>query len=90
MQTGVVESNLVKLNEVFNLPYISDLISQKLTDTEKSILSDVNVAFYQREYERLHNKLQDAYQSSSLPEAPSANADLDNLLIRLRTKSYKL
>ncbi|MDZ8094363.1 MAG: nucleotidyltransferase domain-containing protein [Nostoc sp. DedQUE05] len=90
MQTGVVESNLVKLNEVFNLPYISDLISQKLTDTEKSIWSGINVAFYQREYERLHNKLQDAYQSSSLPEAPSANADLDNLLIRLRTKSYNL
>jgi uncharacterized protein len=90
MQTGIVESNLIKLNEVFNLPYISDLIAQKLVSTEKSILSDINVAFHQREYERLCNKLQEAYQSSPLPETASANAALDNLLIRLRAKSYKL
>lgn len=90
MQTGVVESNLIKLNEVFNSPYISDLIAQKLAGTEKSILSDINVAFHQREYERLRNKLQEAYQYSSLPETPSANAALDNLLIRLRARSYEL
>ncbi|MEH2280174.1 MAG: nucleotidyltransferase domain-containing protein [Nostoc sp.] len=93
MQTGVVESNLIKLNEVFNLPYIPDLIAQKLTGTERSILSDIsdiNVDFHQREYESLHNNLQEAYQSSPLPEAPSANAALDNLLIRLRARSYEL
>lgn len=90
MQTGVVESNLIKLNEIFDLPYISDLIAQKLAGTEKSVLPNINVAFYQREYERLRNKLQEAYQSSPLPETPSANADLDNLLIRLRAMSYKL
>ncbi|MHC5769024.1 MAG: nucleotidyltransferase domain-containing protein [Nostoc sp.] len=90
MQTGIVESNLIELNEVFNLPYISDLIAQKLAGTEKSVLSDINVAFHQREYERLCNKLQEEYQSSPLPETPSANAALDNLLIRLRVRSYKL
>ncbi|MHC5744678.1 MAG: nucleotidyltransferase domain-containing protein, partial [Nostoc sp.] len=90
MQTGVIESNLIKLNEVFNLPYISDLIAQKLAGTEKSISSDINVVFHQKEYERLRNKLQEAYQSSPLPETPSAYADLDNLLIRLRARSYKI
>ncbi|MFN6485073.1 MULTISPECIES: DNA polymerase beta superfamily protein [unclassified Nostoc] len=90
MQTGIIEANLIKLNEVFNLPYIPDLIAQKLAGTEKSVLSDINITFHQREYERLRNKLQEAYQSSPLPEAPSANLALHNLLVRLRTRSYKL
>ena len=90
MQTGVLEANLIKLNEVFHLPYISDLIAQKLAGTEKSILSDTNVAFHQMEYERLRNKLQEVYECSPLPEVPSANADLHNLLIRLRMRGYEL
>ncbi len=89
METGIVEANLIKLNEVFHLPYIHDLIAQKLAGTERYILSDINVAFHQREYERLRNKLQEAYESSSLPEVPSANAALHNLLVRLRTRSYE-
>ncbi|MEH2372165.1 nucleotidyltransferase domain-containing protein [Nostoc sp.] len=89
MQTGIVEANLIKLNKVFDLPYIHDLIAQKLAGTERSILSNINVAFHQREYERLRNKLQEAYESSSLPEVPSANAALHNLLVRLRTRSYE-
>ena len=90
MQTGVVEANLIKLNEVFNLPYIPDLIAQKLAGTERSILSDINVAFHQTEYQRLCNKLQEAYESSTLPEVPSAKVALHNLLVRLRAKSYEL
>lgn len=90
MQTGIIEANLIKLNEVFNLPYIPDLIAQKLAGTERSILSDINVDFHQREYERLRNKLQEAYQSSPLPEAPSANMALHNFLVRLRVGNYKL
>jgi hypothetical protein len=46
MQTGEVEANLVNLNKVFNLPYIDDLISQKLTGLEKSVLSNNDVAFH--------------------------------------------
>ncbi|MBN3885408.1 MAG: nucleotidyltransferase domain-containing protein [Nostoc sp.] len=90
MQAGVVEANLIKLNEVFNLPYIHDLIAQKLASTERSILSDINVDFHQREYERLRNKLQEAYESSPLPEVPSSNVALHNLLVRLRVRSYEL
>ncbi|MEH1969820.1 MULTISPECIES: nucleotidyltransferase domain-containing protein [unclassified Nostoc] len=90
MQTGLVEANLIKLNEVFNLPYIPDLIAQKLAGAERSILSDINVAFHQREYELLCNKLQEASESSPLAEAPSANVALHNLLVRLRVMSYEL
>ncbi len=90
MQTGIFEANLIKLNEVFNLPYIPDLIAQKLAGTEKSVLSDINVAFHQIEYERLRNKLQEVYECSPLPEVPSANAALHNFLVRLRMRSYEL
>ncbi|MEH1932463.1 MAG: nucleotidyltransferase domain-containing protein [Nostoc sp.] len=90
MQTGMVEANLIKLNEVFDLPYIPDLIAQKLAGTERSILSDINIDFHQGEYERLRNKLQEAYESSPLPEVPSAKVDLHNLLVRLRTRSDEL
>ncbi|BAY11046.1 nucleotidyltransferase domain-containing protein [Calothrix sp. NIES-2098] len=74
MQTGVVEANLIKLNEVFNLPYIPDLIAQKLAGGEHAYLSDVDLAFHQKEYQRLRDRLQDAYAVSQLPEVPIAKA----------------
>lgn len=86
MQTGKIEANLIKLNEIFNLPYIPDLIAQKLTEAEKSTLSNVDLAFHQKEYERLRDRLQQAYELSTLPEAPTAKAALHNLLLRLRVK----
>ncbi|MEH1786041.1 DNA polymerase beta superfamily protein [Nostoc sp.] len=90
MQTGVIEANLIKLNEVFNLSYIPDLIAQKLAGTERSILSGSSVAFHQREYEYLRNKLHEASQSSQLPEVPSSAAALHNLLVRLRLRRGEL
>lgn len=84
MQTGELEANLVQLNEVFKLPYIPDLIARKLAGSEKSILEDANVAFYQGEYERLRGQLEEAYQASILPETPSAKTALNDLLVRLR------
>ncbi|MFS0517079.1 DNA polymerase beta superfamily protein [Nostoc sp. UIC 10607] len=90
MQTGRVEANLIKLNEVFNLPYIPDLIAQKLAGEERSVLSNVNIDFHQIEYERLRDQLQEAYKSSLLPEVPSANAALHNLLVRLRANTNSM
>ena len=86
MQTGVIEANLIKLNEIFDLPYIADLIAQKLADAEKSTLSNVDVAFHQREYERLRDRLQEAYEASTLPEAPVGKVSLHNLLVKLRIR----
>ncbi|MDZ7960386.1 MAG: nucleotidyltransferase domain-containing protein [Aulosira sp. DedQUE10] len=87
MQTGVVEANLVKLNEVFNLPYIPDLISQKLAGEEHSYLSEVDIAFHEKEYQQLRDRLQDSYAKSQLPELPMAKAALHDLLLRLRMRS---
>lgn len=87
MQTGVVEANLAKLNESFKLPYIPDLIAQKLAGAEKSVLEDTNVAFHQKEYDRLRQELEAASQASTLPEAPSSKNPLNDLLVRLRMAS---
>jgi uncharacterized protein len=90
MRTGEVEANLVKLNEEFKLPYISELIERKLAGPEKSVLSDVDVEFHQREYERLCGALEDSYQASTLPEAPAGRGALNDLLIRLRLTTTTL
>jgi predicted nucleotidyltransferase len=84
MRTGEVEANLVNLNENFELSYIYELIVRKLAGPEKSALSDVDVEFHRREFERLRGLLEDAYRSSSLPETPAGKAALNDLLLRLR------
>ena len=87
MRTGVIEANLVTLNKDFKLAYIDELIAQKLSGPEKSTLDDNDINFYQQEYERLRGVLEVEFQKSNLPEAASARAALNDLLIRLRMKS---
>ena len=84
MQTGVVEANLVTLNEKFQLSYLPDLIHIKVTEAEKASLGVADLSFYQQEYRRLCQVLEEASQNSHLPEHPSAQSDLHELLIRLR------
>jgi hypothetical protein len=87
MRTGEVEANLVRLNEAFKLPYVDELIARKLGGPEQSALEETDLPLYQGEYERLRAVLEDAYQSSSLPEAASSRGALNELLVRLRLKS---
>jgi len=86
MRAGVVEANLVRLNDEYRLPYIPNLIARKLAGPEQSTLEDAGIDFYHGEYERLRHVLEDAFQSSALPDTPSAAARdaLDDLLVRLR------
>ena len=84
MRTGEVEANLRALNEEFKLPYLPELIERKLSGPEHSTLEDADVPFYRGEYERLRAALEEAFRQSRLPEAPSARAALEDLLVRLR------
>ncbi len=84
MQTGVIEANLVTLNQKFQLPYLSDLIQVKITGAEKTTLGATDVAFHQQEYLRLCQTLEAVSQASHLPDEPSAQLDLHELLLRLR------
>ena len=84
MRTGEVQANLVMLNQVFNLPYVPDLIARKLAGGEHSALNDADLELHRGEYLRLRGELEAAHQASSLPEAPSARTALNDLLLRLR------
>jgi uncharacterized protein len=87
MRTGEVEANLVRLNQEFKLPYIGDLVQRKLSGPEKSALGQGDVAFHEAEYNRLRAELEQAYIASNLPEAPSCQAALDDLLVRARLEA---
>lgn len=86
MRTGVVEANLVRLNEWARLPYLPELIERKATGSEKERLTQVDVDFHQREYERLRTELQLAFEASRLPETPRGAEALHALLVRLRLR----
>ncbi|HEY5315348.1 MAG TPA: nucleotidyltransferase domain-containing protein [Pirellulales bacterium] len=84
MQTGEVEANLPRLNETAGLPYIPDLIAQKIAGSEQSPLDRSELTFHEREYQQLTAALRRASESSRLPEAATAADALNDLLIRLR------
>jgi uncharacterized protein len=84
MQTGVVEANLVRLNEAARLPYLDELVQRKIAGAEKERLTEADLDFHRSEYVRLREKLQQAHEASVLPEAPRGSAALHDLLVRLR------
>lgn len=84
MRTGQVEANLLRLNEQAKLPYLGELVERKMAGGERSRLTDADLTLHQREYERLVASLEEAFQQSRLPEAPSTQAALNDLLVRLR------
>jgi predicted nucleotidyltransferase len=88
MRTGEVEANLLHLNETARLPHVADLIARKLAGPEQSALDEADVDFHRREYERLRAELEAAYQTSKLPEGPSARPALNDLLVRARMRSH--
>jgi predicted nucleotidyltransferase len=86
MQTGVVEANLLGLNETVKLPYLADLIERKVAGMEKETLPETDAGLHEREYERLRGKLQKAFEATDLPEAAGGSAALQDLLVRLRLR----
>lgn len=86
MRSGEVESNIVRLNDDFRLPYLPELIDRKTSGPEKGLLDESDLAFHASEYERLTAILEQAMVESRLPEAASGGNALNDLLIRIRIK----
>ena len=84
MRTGVIEANLLRLDEDFKLPYLNELVARKTGGTERATLDDAEMNLYRSEYERLRVVLAESYQASTLPERPAGGAALHELLVRLR------
>lgn len=84
MRTGIIEANLVTLNQQFNLAYLDDLIRCKVEGNEQATLTVTDFEFYQQEYERLLRKLEQAFEQSNLPDTASSKPALHDFLVRLR------
>jgi len=84
MRTGVVEANLVRLNEEYRLDFIPELIARKTAGEEQSTLTGVDMAFHGAEYERLSARLEAERDGTTLREKPASRAALNDLLVRLR------
>ena len=87
MRTGEVQANLIRLNETAKLSYIPDLIARKVEGPEKGRLESTDLAFHEREFERLVKELEEAFERSSLPEAASGTEAMNDLLVRIRLAS---
>lgn len=88
MRTGEVEANIVHLNDTAKLPYLDELIAQKTVGEEQGRLNAADLAFYEREYQRLTAELERAFDASRLPEIARGAAALNDLLVRIRLKTY--
>ena len=88
MRTGEVEANLVTWNREYKLPYVPELIARKLAGPEQSTLADADLDFYRSEYERLRAVLEEEHGRSKLPDRATAEAMLDDYLIRFRLAEW--
>ena len=84
MRMGVVEANLLVLNEEFRLPYVGELVARKLAGAEQAVLAEADMALHEREYRRLVGELEAAREASALPEEATGRGALDDLLVRVR------
>jgi predicted nucleotidyltransferase len=84
MRSGMVEANLLHLNDEFRLPYLPELIARKLEGPEQAVLVEADLDFYHHEYMRLRGELEAATEISSLPDQPAGYGALNELLIGLR------
>jgi hypothetical protein len=88
MRTGIIEANLLRLNEEAQLEFIPDLVARKIAGSELSTLEDADILFHERQYNKLRAELESAFDTSPLPELLSENARqaLNELLIKVRMK----
>ena len=90
MKTGRVESNISILNQETHRGYIDDMIQLKTSGKEKADLLNADLNFFEREYQRLRNVLQESAERSSLPDSPPGLEALNDLLLRIRMKGLHL
>lgn len=86
MRTGRIEANLSVLNEEARLPRVAELIARKQATQEQATLDGDEFDVHASEYRRLVALLEEASKQSSLPDEPTAQDALDDLLVRLRLR----
>ncbi len=84
MRTGEINANLEQLNDVYRLPYIPEMIAEKVGTHEQRTLSGTDMAFHAAEFARLESRLRDEHERTALPAETDAMPELSDLLVRLR------
>lgn len=84
MREGVVQANLSRLNSVFALSYIDELIARKTASKEKGTLAEADMAFHESEFDRLLALLHAEHERTSLPDNATSYDALNALIVRLR------
>jgi predicted nucleotidyltransferase len=84
MRTGEVQANLAVLNRDARLSHVDELIARKTSGAEQGLLPAADLAFHEREYERLLGGLKAAAEASSLPNESTAGPLLHDFLLRVR------
>ena len=87
LRSGEVEANLCLLNDIYRLPFIPDLITRKLEGDEQQTMQSGEIDHYEREFHVLRSRLIEEAAITSLPESPTAQAALNDILVRVRLAS---
>ena len=84
MRTGLIEANLLNLNQEFGFSYLDELVASKVT--EKVAPQGLNWDFHAANLDRLETQLAQEFERSTVTEYRDADAVIE-LLVRLRLAS---
>jgi hypothetical protein len=88
IRTGEVEANLNRLNALYPLPYIPDLIAAKTGGNEHGGLRTRDIDLYQSGYVSLRSQLEEAFAQTALPDEPPGKTALHDWLIQIRFAQF--
>ena len=81
MKAGIIETDILTLNEDKGLPFIAELIAMK--KQEKIELKDLDWSFHRDQLDALETKLEQAFEESKLPAERDIKS-VNEFLVRLR------
>lgn len=84
LESGEIEANLRTLNEHYQQLRLGELIERKVSGAEHGALEDHEMAEHQPQLDRLLQRLEAAFEHSSLPDEPSTYQQLDDFVVRAR------
>ena len=87
MRSGEIQANLGLLNDIYRLPFIPELMARKLEGAEQQTLETGDIDHYEREFHSLRTRLAEEAAVTSLPESPTAQSALNDILVRVRLAS---
>jgi hypothetical protein len=85
MATGETEANLERLlEERQDLRDVLELLLAKRSGSERATLAEADLDRHSERYLALRAELERAYETSTLPDRPTARRDIDRLVIGTR------